>query len=74
MSAKADEKPDLARVYAVLHFQLRVAERLDAQTQAFDELTGAECVTAHNILRAMDQILLARWQAEGMPNPDDVAL
>lgn len=70
-----EKKPeiDLARIYSVLHFQLRVAERLDAQTQAFEELTGAECVVAHNIIKALDQALQARWEAEGMPNAEALA-
>lgn len=73
MTGQVEEKPDLSRIYAVLHFQLRVAERLDAQTEAFGDLTGAECVVAHNILKAIDQALRVRWEAEGMPNSDALA-
>lgn len=61
---------DHAKIYGVLHFQLRVAERLETQIHAFKELSGRECVIAHNILKTLDNALQARWTADGQPNPE----
>lgn len=59
---------NVRRIFAILHKALYDAENNHATHHLFGDLTGEECVIAHNILKDFDDALKARWKAEGEPD------
>ena len=56
---------DHRKVYAALHKALTDAENNNASHHLFGELSWGECLVAHHVLMGMDEVLRARWIAEG---------
>lgn len=52
-------------------FHLLEAVATGAETEAMvKELSGHECIALHNFLREADQLLKARWEEAGAPDPE----
>lgn len=65
---------DIHKVFAVLHKALADAENSVTTTHLFGDLTGPECVMAHNILKPLDDALKHQWVKHGSPDDDRLAL